>query len=101
MGTPDCRRGAECYAARGTCALFSCHMREAPMTLSVATTSGRSAGGSIEVISTGAALGAEVRGIDLKRLDEAALARVVQAWHDYSVVLVRDQRLNDQELIAF
>ena len=71
------------------------------MTLSVATTSGRSAAGSIEVIPTGAALGAEVRGIDLSRLDDAAFARVVQAWHDHSVVLVRDQRLNDQELIAF
>jgi taurine dioxygenase len=71
------------------------------MTLSVAITSGRSAAGSIEVIPTGAALGAEVRGIDLRRLEEAAFARVVQAWHDHSVVLVRDQRLNDQELIAF
>ena len=71
------------------------------MTLSVATTSERSAAGSIEVIPTGAALGAEVRGIDLRRLDEAAFARVVQAWHDHSVVLVRDQRLNDHELIAF
>jgi taurine dioxygenase len=76
-------------------------MREAPMTLSVATTSGRSADGSIEVIPTGAALGAEVRGIDLRRLDDAAFARVVQAWHDHSVLLVRDQRLNDHELIAF
>jgi taurine dioxygenase len=71
------------------------------MTLSVATTSGRGAADAIEVILTGAALGAEVKGIDLKRLDEAAFARVVQAWHDYSVVLVRDQLLNDQELIAF
>ena len=53
------------------------------------------------MIPTGAALGAEVRGIDLRRLDEAAFARVVQAWHDHSVVLVRDQRLNDHELIAF
>jgi len=71
------------------------------MTLSVAITSGRSAAGSIEVIPTGAALGAEVRGIDLRRLDEAAFARVVHAWHDYSVLLIRDQLLNDQELIAF
>ncbi|HZD63405.1 MAG TPA: TauD/TfdA family dioxygenase [Xanthobacteraceae bacterium] len=71
------------------------------MTLSVATTSGRGAAASIEVIPTGAALGAEVRGIDLRRLDEAAFARVVHAWHDYSVMLIRDQLLNDQELIAF
>jgi taurine dioxygenase len=57
-------------------------MRETPMTLSVATTSGRGAADSIEVVPTGAALGAEVRGIDLRRLDEAAFARVVQVVAD-------------------
>jgi len=62
------------------------------MTLSVATTSGRRAAGSIEVIPTGAALGTEVRGVDLRHLDETAFAGVVQAWHDHSVVLIRDQR---------
>ena len=61
---------------RETGAPFSCHMREAPMSLSVATTSGRRAAGAIEVIPTGAALGAEVRGVDLTHLDEAAFARV-------------------------
>jgi taurine dioxygenase len=71
------------------------------MTLSVATTSGRRAAGSIEVIPTGAALGAEVRGVDLRHLDETTFGRLVQAWHDHSVVLVRDQRLSDQDLIEF
>ena len=71
------------------------------MSLSVATTSGRPAAGAIEVISTGAALGAEVRGVDLKNLDEAGFSRVKQAWHDHSVVLVRDQTLSDQDLITF
>ncbi len=71
------------------------------MTLSVATTSGRRAAGSIEVIPTGAALGAEVRGVDLRHLDETTFGRFVQAWHDHSVVLVRDQRLSDQDLIEF
>ena len=71
------------------------------MTLSVATTSGRRAAGSIEVIPTGAALGAEVRGVDLRHLDEATFGRLVQAWHYHSVVLVRDQRLSDHDLIAF
>ena len=71
------------------------------MSLSVATTSGSRAAGAIEVIPTGAALGAEVRGVDLRHLDEAGFSRVVQAWHDHSVVLVRDQRLSDQDLIAF
>ncbi|TMJ31349.1 MAG: TauD/TfdA family dioxygenase [Alphaproteobacteria bacterium] len=57
--------------------------------------------GAIEVIPTGAALGATVRGIDLRTVDAAAFARIVQAWHDHSVLLFRDQTLSDQDLIAF
>ncbi len=72
------------------------------MTLSIQTTSARDvAARAVEVIPTGAALGAEVRGVDLRDLDDVAFARVLQAWHDHSVVLVRDQTLSDQELIAF
>jgi taurine dioxygenase len=72
------------------------------MTLTVATTSQHhAAAGMIEVIPTGRALGAEVRRVDLKDLDEAAFARLMQAWHQHSVVLIRDQTLSDQELIAF
>ena len=72
------------------------------MTLSVETTSARPAAASaIEVIPTGAALGAEVRGVDLRDLDEAAFARVISAWHEHSVVLIRGQSLSDQDLIAF
>jgi taurine dioxygenase len=57
--------------------------------------------GAIEVIPTGAALGATVRGIDLRTVDEAAFTRIVQAWHDHSVLLFRDQTLSDHDLIAF
>src|SRR5215468_184385 len=72
------------------------------MTLTVAATSQRHAtAGAIEVIPTGRALGAEVGGIDLKELGESAFARLMQAWHQHSVVLIRDQRLSDQQLIAF
>ncbi len=49
------------------------------MTLTVATTSERHAAGRIEVVPTGQALGAEVRGIDLRELGEAAFARLMQA----------------------
>jgi len=55
----------------------------------------------IEVIPTGAALGAMVNGVDLRDLDEEAFARIMQAWHDHSVLLVRGQTLRDQDLIAF
>src|SRR5215470_1993465 len=74
---------------------------EAEMTLTAATTSERHAAEPIEVIPTGRALGAEVRGIDLSKLSQTGLARLIQAWHQYSVVLIRNQRLSDQELIAF
>jgi taurine dioxygenase len=72
------------------------------MTLSAETTSPRQASARTpEVIPTGRALGAEVKGVDLRDLDEVAFARLVQAWHDHSVVLVRGQSLSDLELIAF
>jgi taurine dioxygenase len=72
------------------------------MTLNVQTTSGsRAAASTVEVIPTNAALGAEVRGVDLRHLDETAFKRLMSTWHQYSVVLLRGQSLSDQELIAF
>jgi alpha-ketoglutarate-dependent taurine dioxygenase len=72
------------------------------MTLSVETAPQRhGVTHAIEVIPTGRALGAEVRGIDLRYLDDAAFAQVIGAWHAHSVLLVRGQSLNDHELIAF
>ncbi len=53
------------------------------------------------VIPTGVVLGAEVGAGDLRTLDDAAFARVVEAWHEHSVVLFRDQALSDPDLIAF
>lgn len=55
----------------------------------------------IEIVPTGAALGAEVRGIDLKSLDDLQFAAVERAWHQHQVLLVRGQTLRDQDLIAF
>ena len=72
------------------------------MTSDRQTTSARLAVASgVDVIPTGAALGAEVRGVDLRNLGEAAFVRVMQAWRGHSVLLFRDQTLSDQELIAF
>jgi taurine dioxygenase len=56
---------------------------------------------AFETIPTGAALGAEVRVGDLRTLDEAGFAHVLAAWRAHCVLLVRDQTLSDQELIAF
>ena len=66
-----------------------------------AETTSRRARTEIAIIPTGAALGAEITGVDLKTLDEASFARLLRAWHDHSVLLVRDQTLSDQDLIAF
>jgi taurine dioxygenase len=72
------------------------------MTLSAQTASTHCvAASTIDVIPTGAALGAEVRAVDLRDLDEAAFGSVMQLWHDHSVLLFRDQNLSDKELIAF
>jgi len=53
------------------------------------------------VSPTGAALGAEARGIDLRVIDDAALRPSIAAWLDHQVLLIRDQRLSDQDLITF
>src|SRR5262245_8923663 len=72
------------------------------MTLSVQSNApDRSASSALEVIPTGAALGAEVRGVDLTNLDDTTFGPFVDAWHQYSVLLVRGQLLSDQDLIAF
>src|SRR6516165_2920315 len=60
-----------------------------------------SASSAFDVIPTGAALAAEVRGVDLRYLDDRMFGRLVDAWHQHSVLLVRGQSLSDQDLIAF
>jgi taurine dioxygenase len=50
---------------------------------------------------TGAALGAEISGVDLGRLGDAEFQRIHQAWLDHEVLLFRDQQLADSDLIAF
>jgi taurine dioxygenase len=56
---------------------------------------------SLQVLPTGAALGAEIRGVDLKALSDAGFASIHRAWLDHCVVLVRGQQLRDEDLIAF
>ncbi len=57
---------------------------------------------SIEIIPIGRTLGAEVRGLDLREAmtpdDRAALTR---AWDAHLVLLIRDQDIDDRQLIAF
>jgi taurine dioxygenase len=55
----------------------------------------------IRVQPTGAALGAEVQGIDLRAIDTETFAAIHRAWLDYHVLLVRGQTLTDEDLVAF
>jgi taurine dioxygenase len=56
---------------------------------------------AIEVRPTGAALGAELRGVDLCRITDADFAAIHRAWLENLVLLIRDQHLTDDDLIAF
>lgn len=55
----------------------------------------------VEIIPTGAALGAEVRVDDLRAIEEAAFKKIEQAWFDHSVLFIRNQQLGDPDLLEF
>jgi len=56
----------------------------------------------MKVIPTGAALGAEISGVDPSRpLDGATLEAIRDAWDEHLVLVFRDQQLTDPQLIAF
>jgi taurine dioxygenase len=72
------------------------------MSLSAQTTSQpHGVAPTLEVVPTGAALAAEVRGVDVRALDDATFARLIEAWHEHSVLLLRGQTLSDHDLIGF
>ena len=57
---------------------------------------------SIEVVPTGAALGADVRGLDLSgEIDDIIFRDIYNAWNDHLVLRFRSQRLDDNALVAF
>ena len=55
----------------------------------------------IEVVPIDAALAAEVRGVDLRQIDDAGFAAIHRAWLDHLVLLIRGQTLSDDDLTAF
>jgi taurine dioxygenase len=55
----------------------------------------------VSVVPTGKALGAEIRGIDLRTIDEDIFVSIYQAWLDHSALLFRDQTLTDDDLVEF
>lgn len=50
---------------------------------------------------SGAALAAEVQGVDLRAIDDAAFAAIYRAWLDHQVLLFRNQALTDDDLVTF
>ncbi len=58
--------------------------------------------GNITVIPTGAALGADVVGVDLSRPIAPEMFRQIEdAWHTHLVLRFRNQQLDDPALLAF
>jgi taurine dioxygenase len=55
----------------------------------------------IAVTPTGGGVGAEVRGLDLRAIDDRDFAEICRAWTEHSVLLFRGQTLSDADLIAF
>lgn len=57
---------------------------------------------TLEIVATGAALGAQVLGIDLsKPIDEAIREQLRAAKAEHLVLLFRDQNMSDQNILEF
>jgi taurine dioxygenase len=57
---------------------------------------------SLTITPTGAALAADISGIDLSHpLDDATFAAIERAWHDHLVLRFRSQKLDDDQLMRF
>jgi taurine dioxygenase len=56
---------------------------------------------SAQIVPTGKALGAAIEGLDLRSIGGRDFEVIHRAWLDHLVVLIRGQRLTDEDLIAF
>ncbi len=56
---------------------------------------------AIEVRPLGPQIGVEIRGVDLRRLDAAAFARIYRAWLDHNVAVVPEQTLEIDDFLAY
>ncbi|HEU4371243.1 MAG TPA: TauD/TfdA family dioxygenase [Methylomirabilota bacterium] len=55
----------------------------------------------IEVRRLGAQIGAEIRGVDVRTLDDAGFAVIYRAWLDHNVVVVPDQQLQIEDFLRY
>jgi taurine dioxygenase len=56
---------------------------------------------STKIVPTGATLGAEIQGADLRNISDADFTAIHRAWLDHLVILFRGQQFTDADLIAF
>ncbi len=56
---------------------------------------------TIEVRRLGSEIGAEVRGVDVKTLDDAGFARIYRAWLDANVLVLPDQQLEIEDFLHY
>src|SRR5262245_65366089 len=55
----------------------------------------------IEVSRRGPQIGAEIRGVDVRKLDEHSFAEIYRAWLDYNVVVVPGQELEIEDFLRY
>lgn len=55
----------------------------------------------LEIVPSGAALGAEIRGIDLGKADDDDIAAIRDAWHAHIVLLFRNQSFGIEAFLDF
>ncbi len=55
----------------------------------------------VEIRRMGPQIGVEVRGVDVRTLDEEGFAPIYQAWLDCNILCVRGQELTIPEFIAY
>jgi taurine dioxygenase len=55
----------------------------------------------VEVVPSGAKLGADILGVDLRRMDDRTFQLIHQAWLEHLVLRFRGQKLDDDVLAAF
>ena len=100
--TPSRRcRGAEARCAAGGCGGPDMGATMAAEVGNAVRVDAAAAAVALEVVPTGAALGAEVLGVDLRWINNAAFDTVHAAWLAHSVLLFRGQSLSDDDLVSF
>jgi len=55
----------------------------------------------VETRLIGSQIGAEIRGVDVKTLDDAGFEHIYRTWLDHNVIAVRDQQLEVEDFLRY